>query len=245
MNPVRNNQVKNPVSKQDTDKPKASRVSYGMKVLIGTPIHEVKDYAMQKWLKNVAGLQKRTPADLLLVDNSPDLNYVKRVRQYCKKYGVKKYIIKHFSYNQGMSISEIEIRVQKAKEIIRREVLAGGYDAWFSWECDQIIPNNALEKLIKIMKSGNFMMVAHNSWWRTVPTSLNFSMGCTLIKRECLKLKKFKLLFEHVDSKNPEQAADWLEDLFRKRILQISGTYATVQGIIDPIYHLNNENKPK
>ena len=41
-----------------------------MKILIGTPIHEVKDYAMERWLENVAKLQEVTPCDLLLVDNS-------------------------------------------------------------------------------------------------------------------------------------------------------------------------------
>ena len=212
-----------------------------MKILIGTPIHEIKDYAMQRWLRNVAGLRKRTPADLLLVDNSPNLNYVEKVKEYCQKYGVENYKIRHFNFNQGISRGKIEIRVQRAKEIIRREVLSQDYDAWFSWECDQIIPHNALEELIRIMQSGNFMMVAHNSWWRTVPTSLNFNMGCTLIKRDCLKLKKFKLIFERVKSTNTELAGDWLEDLFRKQILQIAGTYARVQGVINPIYHLNNK----
>src|SRR3989344_5552328 len=122
-----------------------------MKILIGTPIHAIKDYAMPRWLKNVAGLRKRTPADLLLVDNSPNLNYVEKVKEYCQKYGVENYKIKHFNFNQGISRGKIEIRVQRAKEIIRREVLSQDYDAWFSWECDQIIPHNALEALIRIM----------------------------------------------------------------------------------------------
>jgi hypothetical protein len=42
-----------------------------MKVLIGTPIHQVKDYSMERWLANVRELRAHTPADLVLVDNSP------------------------------------------------------------------------------------------------------------------------------------------------------------------------------
>lgn len=64
MNPVRNNPVKNPVLKRDADTPGVSRISYGMKILIGTPIHRIKDYAMERSLANVAKLQKKTPADI-------------------------------------------------------------------------------------------------------------------------------------------------------------------------------------
>ena len=49
-----------------------------MKILIGTPIHECKDYCMERWLKNVSKMEY--PADLLLVDNSPGLTYVEQVK---------------------------------------------------------------------------------------------------------------------------------------------------------------------
>jgi len=55
-----------------------------MKILIGAPIHECKDYCMERWLKNVSKMEY--PADLLLVDNSPGLTYVEQVKDYCKKY---------------------------------------------------------------------------------------------------------------------------------------------------------------
>ena len=41
---------------------------------------------MQKWLENVAKVQKQYPADLLLVDNSPGLGYVEQLKRYCAKY---------------------------------------------------------------------------------------------------------------------------------------------------------------
>ena len=124
-----------------------------MKVLIGTPIHEVKDYCMERWLAHVAKLQKHSPADLLIVDNSHGLTYVNRVRDYCKKYHIKKYNMIHLDLNQDPSALGIDIRIEKSEEVIRQQVLSGGYDAWFSWECDQLIPKDALSKSIKLMKS--------------------------------------------------------------------------------------------
>src|SRR3989344_4936869 len=111
-----------------------------MRVLIGTPIHESKDYAMDKWLENVVRLEY--PADLLLVDNSAGPAYAQKVKEYCAKYGVKNYRVEHFEVNNDHLDNAKSQKVEIAQEIIRRETLTGAYDAWFSWECDQIIPNN-------------------------------------------------------------------------------------------------------
>jgi len=35
------------------------------------------------------------------------------------------------------------------------------------WESDQIIPPDALGKLVRIMKAGNYMIIHPNSWTRT------------------------------------------------------------------------------
>ncbi|OGH24596.1 MAG: hypothetical protein A3B47_03910 [Candidatus Levybacteria bacterium RIFCSPLOWO2_01_FULL_39_24] len=192
-----------------------------MKILIGTPIHQVKDYSMERWLKNVARLQKKTPADLFLIDNSSGLDYVETVKGYCQKYGVKNYKIKHLNLDQKLSSGR---RINIAQEALRRIAIGKDYDAWFSWECDQIIPTNALDKLIKIMKLGNFMMVVHNSWDRKIPAVFNFDMGCTLITKKCLKLKRITDL--------------WTEDWLETQTLQNGGSFANVHGAICPIYHL-------
>ena len=210
-----------------------------MKILIGTPIHQCKDYCTERWLKNVAKLQKVTPADLLLVDNSPDLKYIEKVKKYCLKYKIKNYEIKHFEFNQGMTDGKIEIRVQRAKDIIRRAILAKDYEAWFSWECDVLIPVSTVSKLIKIMRSGNFMMVSHNYWNRRVPGNVNLAMGCTLIKRGSLKIGKVNFIYERKEATGLEMAGDWLEDLVQKRILRNGGSFVRVENIVKPIYHLH------
>lgn len=221
MNPVRNKK-----SKIFTDTPKASLISNGMKILIGTPIHEIKDYCMEQWLTNVAKLQEQTPADLLLVDNSPGLDYIKKVKKYCEKYGVKNYKILHLNLEQSMEVYAKCRRIDACHERISKEVSRGKYDAWFSWECDQIIPATTLSELVKIMQIGNFMMVIHNSWTRQNDRIPNFDMGCTLLSRKALELQSF--------IKDNDE-----DECFKEKILAKGGNYVQITGLLRPIYHLD------
>ena len=202
-----------------------------MKTLIGTPIHICKDYSMERWLDNVAKLQKVSPADLLLVDNSPGTEYVEKVRGYCEKYGVQNYRIEHLNVDQGMSVEERDERIWISEEIIRKYILSHDYDTWFSWECDQIIPTDALDKLINLVHAIGSMMVVHNSWARNNPEESNPDMGCTLIKRECLE----KYGFLPPKGNHFKGGEAW----FKERVLRDGGNYIDVYGIISPIYHLN------
>lgn len=197
-----------------------------MKILIGTPIHQIKDYSMERWLESVSKLLKSYPADLLLVDNSPTPYYIEQVKKYCKKYEIRKYKLIHIDCDQGMTKDIQDRRIEKSQEFIRQEVLSGDYDAWFSWECDQLIPTNALGKLVKLIKIGNIMVIAHNSWARNYSTHSNFDMGCTLITRQCLK----KYGFLQKEGKH---------DFYKIRVLEGGGNFVEVRGLISPIYHLN------
>lgn len=210
--------------------PKTKRV---MKILIGTPIHESKDYCMERWFKNVSEL--KYPADLLLVDNSPGLNYLEKVKGYCQKYGITNYRIKHFEINQLQLGGE---KIGRSREIIRQEVLAGSYDAWFSWESDQIIPPTALGKLVELMRGGKFSMVIHNSWDRERPGEPTFYFGIALINKD--PLKKYSFLLDSYTS-DPDMNYTWYraEEWFKKQVRRDGGNYIEVCGLIKPIYHLN------
>lgn len=192
---------------------------------------------MKNWMQNVSKLQRKSPADLLLVDNSPGTDYVEKVTGYCKKYRIKNCKIEHFEIDQGLGP---DIRIERSQEIIRQFVLSYNYGAWFSWECDQIIPPDALNKLVNLMEAGNFMMVIHDSKARWDPSIPNTNMGITLIKRECLKRgwflpkRKGKISLSLADSYNVN------ETMFKKRVLSVGGNYVEVYGIIKPIYHLKN-----
>lgn len=211
-----------------------------MKVLIGTPIHQLKDYCTERWLQNVEQLRKVYPCDFLMVDNSPTLDYATKVKRYCKKLGVKNYQIKHLQIAQGEEVNksvdeQIHERVARSQELIRQFVLKGDYDAWFSWECDQIIPTNALDKLIEIMRMGNFMMVNHNCWDKNVPDGLCFDWGITLVSREYFK--KYSFLLEFGTEPEPDSwynAQAW----YRKRLKRDGSPFIDLSGVISPILHL-------
>ncbi len=184
---------------------------------------------MERWLENVSKLEY--PADLLLVDNSPGTEYVETVKGYCTKYGITNYKIEHLEINQEQGAGE---RIGRSREIIRKEFLSKDYDAWFTWECDQILPVNALDKLIELMNMGNFMMVSHNSWVRGSPEKSLAAFGCCLVKRECLE--KYGFLLEY-----PNMPDCWHvgEVWFKNQVINGGGNYIEVYGIIKPIYHLD------
>lgn len=205
-----------------------------MRVLIGTPIHESKDYAMARWLKNVASLTLEYPADLLLVDNSPSTDYIRKVKQYCTKHGVKNYHIIHLELPQEQDKYE---RIARSREVIRREVLSGGYDAWFCWECDLIIPNHALGKLVDIMRQGNYMLVNPNKWQREIPDTPNYDFGCALINKA--SLEKYGFILDFGTDPDMPHTYELSEYWFKTRISRDGGKFVEVDGIIDPIYHLD------
>ena len=203
-----------------------------MKILVGTAIHQTKDYAMARWVANLSRL--KYPADIFLVDNSPDLTYVATVKGYLKQHGIKKYAIDHININQQL---HSDVRVEMSQEVIRQKVLFGNYDAWFSWECDQIIPPNALDKLVQMMRAGNFMMVNHNGWVRGHPGHTNTDFGVSLVHRQALSQHSFLLQ----TGTNPDMPTTWEpgEAWFKKAVLRHGGSALEVDGAIKPIYHLD------
>ena len=187
---------------------------------------------MEEWLRNVVALQRVTPVSVFLVDNSPDLSYVDKVKDYCEKYGVKNYKIEHIDVHQENGIDE---RIGRSREIIRQHILANNYDAWFSWESDQIIPANTLDTLVKIMKAGNYSMIHPNAWSRENPNEPEASFGVCLISIEVLK--KYGFLLEYPDMPNCWHDGEvW----FKKQVIKGGGSYIEIYGIIKPIVHLNN-----
>ena len=206
-------------------KPKTNKI---MKILIGTPIHICKDYCMERWLQNVS--KNTYPADLLLMDNSPGLDYVEKVKEYCAKYGIKNYKIEHIDVWQPNGADE---RKGRAREAIRQEFLSRDYDAWFSWESDQIIPADTLKKLAIIMEKGDFTMVNPNSWKRECPADPDAGFGCALVRRDCLE--KYGFLLEYPDMPNCWHNSElW----FKKQVLKGGGNYIEIFGEIGPILHL-------
>lgn len=201
-----------------------------IKILIGIPIHESRDYAIKRWLANVAKLREVSSANLLLVDSSLGVEYMKKVEGYLAKYGVTDYQLKHIEIPEFQSGDE---RMGRSREIIRQEILSGDYDAWFSWECDQITPPDALGRLVRIMKDGNYMMVSHNPLTKKVLAEPNNNFGCTLIRKDALK--KYGFLLEYPDMPDCWHGG---EAWFKTRLLEDGGRYIEIN-----IYNSDHSNK--
>lgn len=188
---------------------------------------------MERWIKNVTELTAITSADLFLVDNSPTPDYIEKVKGYCEKYGVKNYKIEHLEVDQELGI---DVRIEMSHEMIRQYILSSqAYDAWFSWECDVLIPADSLTKLIGLMEMGKFMMVAHNCWARDDSTKLNTDMGLTLIGEKCLKNN---WLPPKIESQTGSDIYGLYENC-PERILKNGGNFIEVFGVITSIYHLS------
>lgn len=202
-----------------------------MKILIGTPIHESKDYCMERWISSLSKLEY--PHDLLIVDNSDNTKYVDKVHGYCKKYKVTNYKLVHIDIDPDATLDE---KLAQSREIIRREVLAKNYDAWFSLECDIIAPADSLTKLVNLIN--DYWMVRHTYPARDDPKGINKELGITLVKHGTLEKYGFLNGYGLVDPLQPKSR--YSNDVWF--IVQIerdtNGKTMIISGIIKPIYHL-------
>lgn len=201
------------------------------RVLLGTPIHESKDYSIARWLGSISKFDY--PFDLLMVDNSPNSNYVNQVHTYCRQYNLANYQLVHI---ESSSDSIIDERLSISREIIRQEVLQKSYDTWCSVECDIIAPPDALSKLVNLIEDN--WMITHVYPTRGNPSTINAELGLALIKRQALQ-HSFINGYGHI---NPASPKSWYSnDVWFLRSIDWSqeGKRLTVSGLIKPIYHLD------
>lgn len=106
------------------------------RVLIGCPTYKAKEYALEKYLAAIKELDYPN-ADLVLVDNSDDDSYLKKL--------------------QSMGIDTIKVQkdadirstVAKCRNVLRKKALDEGYDYFFSFEQDLHSPSpGALHQLL-------------------------------------------------------------------------------------------------
>ncbi|MBF8249470.1 MAG: hypothetical protein HW400_71 [Candidatus Levybacteria bacterium] len=243
MSPVRNrthykNMIRNKKLIKNNKTPRDASVyprpiSYGMRILLGTPVHECKDYAMERWLESVSKLNY--PFDLLLIDNSENPGYVKKLRAYCKKYGITNYKLLHIDVARDAILDE---RLARCRELIRREILDKNYDAWFSLECDVIAPPDALSKLVNLIE--NYWMVSHAYPARGIPNGTNAELGISLIKQKALVRLGFSNEYGYVNPLLPNSRYGSDVWFIRRIDYASKGKRISVDGIIKPIYHLSH-----
>jgi hypothetical protein len=206
-----------------------------MRILVGTPVHASKDYSIEKWLANIALIQQIYPMDVFIVDNSDTPRYSEILKNYCLKHKVKNYSVIHIE--EVGSRLNLDERLSISREVIRHEVLDKEYGAWFSWECDIIIPPEVVGKLIRMSK--NYSIIGHAYPHRIEPDVVNAELGITLINRKVLEEFSFLNSYGHVDPINPNCAYGgdvWFCVWARRRY---GRKYTHVYKTNQQIYHLD------
>ena len=107
------------------------------KILLSCPTYDGKAYCLDYWAETVKKLQKITPCDVLLVDNSKGGNYAKKIR----RYGFKVIRSKHYE-KPIKSIGE-------SKKKLNAYLIKNNYDFHFSLEQDLFPDSDMLKRLLK------------------------------------------------------------------------------------------------
>lgn len=110
------------------------------RVLIATPTFDGKEYCLDYWAEIVKKLQKVTPCDILLVDNSKGNKYAKKIR----KYGFK--VIKSRHYKKTIK------SIGEAKKKLNNYLINSNYDFHFSLEQDLFPDSDMLKRLLDDFK---------------------------------------------------------------------------------------------
>ena len=106
------------------------------KILVGCPTSFHKEYALEQYVESIKALTYPN-FDILLVDNSKDDVYFKRI----KKLSLP--VIK------GPWFESARDRIVASRSILREKVLKENYDYFFSLEQDVLPPKDILERLLK------------------------------------------------------------------------------------------------
>ena len=107
-----------------------------MKVLVGCPTSEHKEYCLKEYMGAVRNLSYKN-YDILLVDNSKDNRYYEKI----KSLGIN--VIKDGYLERARD------RIVHSRNMIREYVLDNDYDYFLSLEQDVIPPKDIIERLLK------------------------------------------------------------------------------------------------
>ncbi len=141
------------------------------KVLVGCPTSNHKEYCLDKYVKGLKSLTYKN-FDILIVDNSEDESYYEKIKSYDLP-------VKKLDKNYELA----RFRLSESRNMIRKEVLEGDYDYFFSLEQDVVPPVDVIERLLsykKLIISG----VYYNKIKDTYPPGLKPLLWRTATKEE-------------------------------------------------------------
>ena len=109
------------------------------KILVGCPTSDYKEYCLEEYSKAVKSLTYKN-YDILLVDNSKNENYIKKIRSF------------NLPVIKGPYFPGAKKRIIKSRNLLREKAIEGKYDYFLSLEQDIIPPKDIIERLLKAKK---------------------------------------------------------------------------------------------
>ena len=109
------------------------------KILVGSPINEMYDYCIDKYIKAITSL-KYPNYDILLVDNSKNNNFYKKIK------------LMNIPIIRGKYFNEPRDRIVYCRNILRKKVLDEEYDYFLNLDQDVIPPKDIIERLLQHKK---------------------------------------------------------------------------------------------
>jgi hypothetical protein len=104
-----------------------------MRILLACPVSDFKEYVIFDWINHV----KKFAVDILLVDNSPNIQFSRRLQ----KEGIK------VIYRKPRNNETMQENITSCMNLIKKYCDVHNYDYLFSVECDVFPPLDALTRL--------------------------------------------------------------------------------------------------
>lgn len=156
-----------------------------MKILIGGPTYEVKEYCYKPFLRSLH-LLERNGSPIILADNSRTIDFVSKMRAYAKELGMIDFEAIYLNY-VGWDDEHQELSLGQAREAVRKRLMEGDFEYWFSVESDVILPPDALRVLHDLAERKSLDAVYHRFPTKEDKNVLLDGIGCALFKKEVLK----------------------------------------------------------
>ncbi len=112
-----------------------------VKVLIGCPTSEHKDYCLKEYLDALKSLTFND-ADFIIVDNSKTDDYLNKIKELSNGIDIR--VLKDIEWFEGA-----KDRIIHSRNLIREIALKENYDFFLSLEQDVISPKDVVERLLK------------------------------------------------------------------------------------------------
>lgn len=175
------------------------------KVLVGTYTYRGKSYCDERFIENLLALDwpnKHT----LIVDNTRDMcRYVRRLEEITGRHGAGQSVeVRHVKVGEYGKRMQPHATIAISANVLRGEVLSGGFDYLLLVESDVLPPKDAINRLIEVGREhsldvvgGLYHAVFHETEWfdpdrdKVIPNRHILS-GCTLYSRKSLEMIPFR-----------------------------------------------------